>query len=208
MLDGIDPDGLSEWTTLAGWVMGTALVLLMVAVAGGVALALWGKVLLSSRAIRRGWATVGVTAVGASIVASSAAAAQWGTSLGTSELMPAGARPQAVEVKKEAPKQSCTDMAVRDFTKEDPKPSEEEIKRVVKKVTDGQFEHDVVQTAVAPGDISVNSLKWYAAEGDDCSAKNESVEKGTEVKVEVTQVLNGADGKFRRSTKTEMFTVG
>ena len=39
MLNGINPDGLSGWSQISGWVVGTALVVLILAVGAGVALA-------------------------------------------------------------------------------------------------------------------------------------------------------------------------
>lgn len=209
MLDGINPDGLGEWTTLAGYILGTAMVLLMVAGAAGGGLAVWGKSLLSQQAMRRGWSMVALAGVGAAVLGGAGAAMAWGSNLGTSELMPAGARPGTVTVEKEAPRQSCPGLAVRDFDAEQPSPSLDEIKRVLSAVTKDQFTlaGELVDTAVAPGQVSVDSLKWHPY-GSDCTAENESTKNCAEVQVVTTQMLNGADGKMRRHTATQTIKAG
>ncbi|MEV7102193.1 hypothetical protein AB0M90_12280, partial [Micrococcus luteus] len=68
MLNGINPDGLSGWSQISGWVVGTALVVLILAVGAGVALAVWGRALFSPGGMRKGWTMVALAAVGATVL--------------------------------------------------------------------------------------------------------------------------------------------
>ncbi len=63
MLNGINPDGLSGWSQISGWVVGTALVVLILAVGAGVVLAVWGRAWFSpSRRSTRAASSSPVTA--------------------------------------------------------------------------------------------------------------------------------------------------
>lgn len=134
LLDGINPDGLSGWSTIASFLLGSAFVLLIVAVGIGVVMAVWGRHHLQSGSARKGWTVTALSGIGAMVLGSASAGIAWGAEQGTASLMPEGARPQAVTVEKQAPKHTCNRQAVRDFNKEDPTPSRAEIEKAIKAV--------------------------------------------------------------------------
>ncbi|MGW5853400.1 MULTISPECIES: hypothetical protein [Micrococcus] len=217
MLDGINPDGLEGWNTIAGFLLGSAVVLLMVAVAVGVAMAAWGRAMMSHQAARKGWAVVAMAGLGAVIIGSVGGGIAWGRGLGTAELMPVGARPGSVTVEKQAPKQTCNRQAVRDFVKESPVPDRAEKERVVSTVLGGQKELDGYTWGQDPGDMDtsrqvITGIKWYAqasANGSsepDCSANNMTTPECSPVEVHVARqsMTNGAQtGRTVTLTKGE-----
>ncbi|MCV7734468.1 hypothetical protein [Micrococcus luteus] len=195
MLNGINPDGLSGWSQISGWVLGTALVVLILAVGAGVVLAVWGKAWFSPSGMRKGWTMVALAAVGATVLGAGTAGTSWGAGLGTSELMPAGARPQSVAIEKNAPKQTCNRQAVRDFDDEDPKPSRRDREALLKRLAGD----DVAVAGYEMGkDEGVStdaivSLKWYAqavsTDGkSDCSAANETAIECSEIEVHINRL--------------------
>lgn len=205
MLNGINPDGLSGWSQISGWVVGTALVVLILAVGAGVVLAVWGRALFSPGGMRKGWTMVALAAVGATVLGAGTAGASWGVGLGTSELMPAGARPQSVAIEKNAPKQTCNRQAVRDFDKEEPSPDRAERERVISTLLGGQpaldgYEWGKEPTGTESSYTVVTSVKWYATgevngSGEpDCSAQNEATAECSPVEVHVARqsLTNGA----------------
>lgn len=208
MLNGINPDGTAGWSQIAGYVAGTAAVVLIIAVGAGVVLAIWGKAWFSPGAIKKGWAMVALSAVGAMVLGGASAGAGWGTGLGTSELMPAGARPQAVSVEKQAPKQTCNRQAVRDFVDEDPAPDQAARERVISTVLGripAEAELDGYDWGQAPGDMDssrqvITTAKWYAdavvtGNGEpDCSAENETTAACSPVEIHIAtqSMTNGA----------------
>lgn len=132
--------------------------------------------------------------------------------MGTSALMPAGARPGSVVVEKQAPKQTCNRQAVRDFVDESPSPDRAERERVVSALLGGQPALDGYTWGEDPNDMAtervvITSVKWYAkSEGTttaDCSAENETTEECSPVEVHVArQSLNSGAQTGRTLTLT------
>jgi hypothetical protein len=196
MLDGIDPGGLTGpdgLNSVAATFIGAAIILLAIGCALGVVRWVGGKAGSSPDNARKGLQMVGAGVLGAVVLGSIGGAVQWGSSMGTSSLMPEAARPGQVVVEKKAPKTTCTAQAVRNFDDEDPKLTHEQRVAVVKEVSDGGLK-------VRAGE-QVMTLKWYPT-GTDCSAKNTEAASGTEVEMRVydTVAVGGSDEQVRKHT--------
>ena len=189
LLDGINPDGLSGWSSIASWLLGSALVLLVVAVGVGVVVAVWGRNHWQPGTAQKGWGITALAGIGAMVLGSVSAGIAWGAEQGTASLMPEGARPQAVTVEREAPKQTCRQDAVRNFEEEEnPPPNEERVALVERLVgdhpdLDEEWRHGALIDAGADA-TEVTLVRWRAASGPDCSGDNETVKECTTVHVE------------------------
>ena len=208
VLDGISPDGTSGWGEIAGFMLGSALVLLIIAVGVGLAMAIWGRHSLASNTARKGWTVTGLAGIGAMVLGSASAGIAWGAEQGTTSLMPAGARPGSVVVEKEAPKQTCRQDAVRNFEEEEnPPPNKERVALVERLVgdhpdLDEEWRRGALIDAGADA-TEVTLVRWRAASGPDCSGDNETVKECTTVHVE----QKAGSGLGTRMKNTE-FEVG
>lgn len=196
MLDGIDPWGLTGpngLNSVAATFIGAAIILLAIGCAVGLVRWLGGKATRSSEGSTKGLKMAGAGVLGAVVLGSIGGAVQWGTTLGTSSLMPEAARPGQVVIDRKAPKTTCTSQAVRDFDDEDPKLDQPKRATVAKDVSNGEL-------TVGPG-VQIISLKWYPT-GTDCSAKNTEAASGTEVEMRVydTVAVEGAEEQVRKHT--------
>lgn len=196
MLEGIDPWGLTGpggLNSIAAIFLGGAIILLAIACAIGAVRWFGGRAASSSDNARKGLGIIMTSVLGAVVLGSIGGAVQWGSSLGTSSLMPEAARPGQVVVERTAPKTTCTSQAVRDFDDEDPMLTHEDRVAVVEEVSTGGL-------TVRPGD-QVMSLKWYPT-GTECSAENTVAAPGTEVEMRVydTVALEGAEEQVRKHT--------
>lgn len=189
LLDGINPDGTSGWSDIAGFMLASALVLLIIAVGVGLVMGIWGRHTLSTGTARKGWAVTALAGIAAMVLGSLSGGIAWGISQGTASLMPEGARPQAVTVEKQAPKQTCREDAVRNFEDEDnPPPNAERVALVERLVgdhpdLDEEWRRSALIDAGADA-TEVTLVRWRAASGPDCSGDNETVEACTTVHVE------------------------
>lgn len=196
MLDGIDPWGLtgpSGLNAVAGLFLGAAIIFLGIGIVLGVIRWAGGRVSSSSNSSSKGLKMIAACVLGAMVLGSIGGAVQWGSSMGTSSLMPEAARPGQVVIERKAPKTTCTSQAVRDFDDESPMLSHEERVDVVEAVAGDGLE-------VKPGEQVMN-LKWYPT-GTDCSADNTTAASGTEVEMRIydTVAFEGAEEQVRKHT--------
>lgn len=196
MLDGIDPWGLTGpggLNAVAGLFLGAAIIFLGIGIVLGVMRWSGGRVSSSSNSSGKGLKMIAACVLGAVVLGSLGGAVQWGSSLGTSSLMPEAARPGQVVIDRKAPKTTCTEQVVRDFDDESAMLTHEERIDVVEAVAgDG--------LVVRPGD-QIMSLKWYPT-GTDCSADNTTAASGTEVEMRIHDTVagGGSDEQVRKHT--------
>ena len=136
---------------------------------------------------------VGAGLLGAVVVGSIGGAVHFGSTLGTSALMPEAARPGTVVIERKAPKTTCSSHAVRNFDDELEKLSHAERVAVVESVSQGGLK-------VGAGE-QVMTLKWYPT-GSNCSAEYTTAAPGTEVELRVydTVAVGGSDEVVRTHT--------
>lgn len=122
------PDGQGPvWFTMAAWVAGTVMVVLVIFLVIGMIRIAKGKAISNSQSTSKGITTVALSLGGAVILGTSAGAIAWSAqdsnynllgsggdgagTAGLSNLMPAGARPAQVEVPRTGPLVNCEDTA-------------------------------------------------------------------------------------------------
>ena len=193
MLDGIDPWGLESLNDLAAMFLGTAVVLLGIGITIGLIRWVTGRASGSPHSARQGLLMVGAGLLGAVVVGSIGGAVHFGSTLGTSALMPEAARPGTVVIERKAPKTTCSSHAVRNFDDELEKLSHAERVAVVESVSQGGLK-------VGAGE-QVMTLKWYPT-GSNCSAEYTTAAPGTEVELRVydTVAVGGSDEVVRTHT--------
>lgn len=193
MLDGINPWGLESLNNIAAMFLGTAVVLLGIGITIGLIRWVSGRAAGSPHVARHGLMMVGAGLLGAVVVGSIRGAVHFGSSLGTSSLMPEAARPGTVVIERKAPKTACTSHAVRNFDDEPEKLSHAERVAVVESVSKGGLK-------VGAGEQTM-TLKWYPT-GSNCSAENTTAAPGTEVGLRIydTVAVGGSDEVVRTHT--------
>ncbi|MGM7670247.1 hypothetical protein [Microbacterium sp. A93] len=182
MLDGIDPWGLTGpggLNAVAGLFLGAAIIFLGIGIVLGVIRWAGGRLSSSSNSSGKGLKMIAACVVGAVVLGSIGGAVQWGSTMGTSSLMPEAARPGQVVIDRKAPKTTCTSQAVRDFDDESNPPSNEQRYALASKVAGQQIDYRVNESNQQP---QMRSLKWYPA-GPDCSRENTRAAECTEVEI-------------------------
>lgn len=122
MLD-FDPDGLSGLSTVAGFLIATAVVALGIAVAAGATMLVAGRSNGLSRPQEKGLRVISIGAAGVMVLSSLGSWISWSIDQGQQALMPAQAQQQDIVVEREAPTTTCTQQAVRNFEEEPDAPS-------------------------------------------------------------------------------------
>ena len=193
MLGGIDPWGLESLNDIAAMFLGTAVVVLGIGITIGLIRWVTGRASGSPQHARQGLMMVGAGLLGAVVLGSIGGAVHFGSTLGTSSLMPEAARPGTVVIARKAPKTTCTSHAVRNFDDEPRKLTHAERITVVEAVSQGGLK-------VRAGE-QIMTLKWYPT-GSNCSADNTTAAPGTEVEVRVydTVAVGGSDEVVRTHT--------
>lgn len=217
MLEDINPGGMTEMNQLAAWLLGSAIVLLGIAMALGIMRWVGGGSIGSAAQTKAGLAMVCLSLAGAVVLGSIGGAVQWSSSDDrTIELMPKGAQPTEIHVTRDAPRSRCTEPAVINFEENhDDSDSEDYIdwasrtdwvtsiigedhplryfatQRVVSDQPEGMFERG-----------RIDRIEWYPDGVDgDCSNSNTSVAEGSEVEVmrECDSVLLSGDEAVARN---------
>lgn len=193
MLDGIDPWGLESLNNIAAMFLGTAVVLLGIGITIGLIRWVTARASGSPHSARQGLLMAGAGLLGAVVLGSIGGAVHFGSSLGTSSLMPEAARPGTVVIERKAPKTTCTSHAVRNFDDEPEKLTHAERVAIVEAVSQGGLK-------IGAGE-QIMALKWYPT-GSNCSAENTTAAPGTEVELRVydTVAVGGSDEVVRTHT--------
>lgn len=217
MLENIDPGGMAEMNQLAAWLLGTAVVLLVIGIALGVIRWAGGGAIASAANTKAGLAMVCLSLAGAVVLGSIGGAVQWSSSDDrTIALMPEGAQPTEIHVTRDAPRSRCTEPAVINFEdNHDDQDSEDYIDWATRTdwVTsiigeDHPLRYFVTQRVVAdqPDDMfergRIDRIEWFPDGVDgDCSNSNTNVAEGSEVEVirECDSVLMSGDEAIARN---------
>ncbi|NUL44054.1 hypothetical protein F7P69_02410 [Cellulosimicrobium funkei] len=205
MLDGINPWGLTGpdgLNSVAAIFIGAAIILLAICCAIGLVRWVGGKAAGSSDSSRKGLKMVGAGVLGAVVLGSIGGAVHWGSSMGTSSLMPEAARPGQVVVERKAPKTTCTSQAVRNFLDETESPSNEQRYALASRVSGKPIDYRITDEGQQP---QMRSLKWYPP-GPDCSSENQTAAECTEVEIGIES--NGVGFGGVAATDVRKVTVG
>jgi len=187
MLDDIDVEGLRSLDTATGWLLGTALVILVAGLAIGGYIAGSGKARNNSDRATKGIATMGIAVVAAVLLGGIGSAVNWGMNRGNESLMPQAARPGNVTVEKDAAAISCEQVS-RELNgdgfvdpNDDPEPLE-----FARQLVGPEYEDEPpLDDPWYANEVSVKSVAWYpdsAAGG--CSEQNETVTECTPVEIQ------------------------
>ncbi|REE02314.1 hypothetical protein C8E99_0081 [Citricoccus muralis] len=205
MLEGIDPWGLTGpegLNSVAGIFIGAAIILLAIGCAIGLIRWVGGKAASSSESSRKGLHMVAAGVLGAVVLGSIGGAVQWGSTMGTSALMPEAARPGKVVVDRQAPKTTCTSQAVRNFVDESNPPSNEQRYALASRVIGQPIDYRITDEGQQP---QMRSLKWYPP-GPNCSSENQTAADCTEVEIGIES--NGIGFGGVAATDVRKVTVG
>lgn len=189
MLDDINPWGLEGsdgLNAVAATLIGTAVLLLAIAIAAGALLMTVGRNGGLSRSQDRGLRMIAVGGVGLMVLTSVGGAVAWGTGLGTDNLMPEEAQQQDIVIEREEATTTCTEpqeIDFRTFRDDGVDRSDEEEREILESIV-GYPWIDEEFSDRDRSDITVDYVRWYP-EGPDCSAENHVGAAGTEVETQI-----------------------
>lgn len=187
MLDNIDVDGLGSLNTTAGWLLGTAIVILVVGLAVGGFVAASGKAQKRSDRSTKGLATMGVSVGGAILLGGIGTAVAWGMDQGTDSLMPTAAQPTEITIEQEGPSFSC-EQVTNELNSDgyiDPADDDSAL-QWARDLVGPEYEDEApLDDPWHANEVSVKAVSWYpdnAAGG--CGEQNETVAECTPVEIE------------------------
>lgn len=203
MLDNIDVGGLESLNTTAAWLIGTAVVILVVGVAVGALVFSSGKSTQNSQRSTKGMATMGISVAAAVLLGGIGPAVAWGMDRGNETLMPEAAQPTEITVERQEPATTC-DLETEDFSDNDS--NQEGIEWARELVgPDHADEGPLGDRSFLEGSIILWEVNWYPdGQGGDCEPEEELVAECTEVELVFDEnTLTGTD-----STKETIFIDG
>lgn len=195
MLDDIELDGLGQLNTVAGYFLGSAVVILVIGLGVGITMWIAGRKTGSNLATK-GLVTSGLAVLGAVILGGAGGAVQWGSGLGNSALMPQAARQQDMTIEKEAASVTCKtvtksylDEGSSGALAESPEAlaamfdSHDESLAFVKALVGPDYQDSAPIRALASSN-PLQSVSWHPdGESGDCAATNQTVADCTTVKL-------------------------
>src|SRR5699024_4684310 len=206
MLDNIDVEGLGALNTMTGWLLGSAIVILVAGLAIGGAIVGSGKSTNNPDRFTKGFATMGVAVVGAVLHGGIGPAVAWGMDRGNESLMPEAAGPGNVTVEQDAAYVSC-DIVTVNFVDDD---SFENFEQAHDWTVDLVGEEASRESEALAWDDSffstnntVDEVQWIPDGGEgDCSPENKTVTECTDVEISYTETsaLPGGTDPFASET--------
>lgn len=196
MLDNINVDGMDSLNTTAGWLIGSAIVILVGGVAIGAMVVSSGKAHQNSQRSTKGWAMMGIAVGAAVLLGSIGPAVAWGMDRGTDTMMPEAAQPTEITVERQEPATTC-DQETEDFTDNDT--NQEGIDWTRELVgPDHEDEGPLGDTSFIDGKNIIWEVKWYPdGQGGDCDSAEEVVAECTEVEIDYSDT--GLTGNTRET---------
>lgn len=107
MLDNVNVEGLDTLNMTAAWLIGSAIVILVIGVAAGAVVVSSGKAHQNPDRATKGYSTIGISIGAAILLGGIGPAVAWGMERGNESLMPTAARPTEITVERQEPATTC-----------------------------------------------------------------------------------------------------